>query len=257
MKKVVNFILSTLSLFAPFPTAWAIYAGVTEQPVFPMWEPAAIVGALAVIATTAAAGMLIVDILKHNQEAKDADEQTMNLPVWYGWAILAGCIAAEILLSLLIVVFAELLDYGVLAFPLLTMAGVFVVSVRMTLEERIQDRINTRAKHAQELAEEKEKHAQELAQLREQRRTARESKRTAAESAPIVLQSVAQSAASAPKYPRRCEHCPEGTPDSVAILQKSNSVGGHMKKHHPELCKKNITYAVPYEVKATAPGAGG
>jgi len=31
-------------------------------------------------------------------------------------------------------------------------------------------------------------------------------------------------------YPRKCEHCTE-------ILRSANAVGGHMKKHHPQLCK--------------------
>lgn len=39
----------------------------------------------------------------------------------------------------------------------------------------------------------------------------------------------------APRYPRRCEHCPSDSP--FGVLKNANSVGGHMKKHHPELCK--------------------
>ena len=31
-------------------------------------------------------------------------------------------------------------------------------------------------------------------------------------------------------YPRKCEHCEE-------MIRTPQSVGGHMKKHHPELCK--------------------
>lgn len=39
-------------------------------------------------------------------------------------------------------------------------------------------------------------------------------------------------------YPRRCEHCATDSP--VGLLKSSNSVGGHMKKHHPELCKPKV-----------------
>jgi hypothetical protein len=40
-----------------------------------------------------------------------------------------------------------------------------------------------------------------------------------------------------PKYPRTCEHCASDSP--FAVIKSPNAVGGHMKKHHPELCKQN------------------
>jgi len=47
-------------------------------------------------------------------------------------------------------------------------------------------------------------------------------------------------------YPRKCEHCTE-------MLRSANAVGGHMKKHHPELCKPKKSLAeelfVPAESK--------
>ena len=55
----------------------------------------------------------------------------------------------------------------------------------------------------------------------------------ATESATSATQSVGQS----PKYPRTCEHCATDSP--FAVLKSANAVGGHMKKHHPELCKTN------------------
>lgn len=36
-------------------------------------------------------------------------------------------------------------------------------------------------------------------------------------------------------YPRTCEHCATDSPH--ALIKSPNAVGGHMKKHHPELCK--------------------
>lgn len=245
MKKLITLFLSFFSVLGAAPTGWAIYAGITKQSAFPVHEPWASIGAIAVITTTAAAGMLIVDILKHNSEAKDADEKKNNLPAWYGWAILAGCTLAEISLSLLVVIFPAALEYGVLAFTMVTVAAVFVLAVRMTLQERIADRIQTRAQQAQAVidaqnkadAEAKEaqaKHEHELALRRELRRTAKESKQTATESPVVQLQSVeppAHSNALASKYPRKCDYCNEQ-------INSSNAVGGHMKKHHPELCKK-------------------
>lgn len=170
MKKFITFLLSFLSPLAAAPTGWAIYAGVTEQPAFPMWQPAAIIGAMAVISTTAAAGLLIVDILKHNSEARDAEEKKMNLPSWYGWAILAGCTTAEVILSLLIVVYSDALKWGVLAFPLVTMAGVFALAVRMTLEERISDRVRMRNQQVQEQAIQKAKEEQEKEKNKQERK---------------------------------------------------------------------------------------
>jgi len=49
-------------------------------------------------------------------------------------------------------------------------------------------------------------------------------------------QSVAQVQAvpaSATHYPRKCEHCD-------AQIKAPQSVGAHMKKHHPELCKPKV-----------------
>lgn len=40
-----------------------------------------------------------------------------------------------------------------------------------------------------------------------------------------------KSVAVASKYPRKCDYCDE-------LLASSNAVGGHMKKHHPDMCKK-------------------
>lgn len=39
-------------------------------------------------------------------------------------------------------------------------------------------------------------------------------------------------------YPRRCEHCASDSP--FGLLKSANAVGGHMKKHHPDLCKPKV-----------------
>jgi flagellar biosynthesis GTPase FlhF len=161
MKPVINFILAALSFFAPVPTAWAIWAGTQQLPAFPMDPIAAGIGAVAVVATTAAAALLVVDILKQNQEARTEDEQKMSLSVWYAWTVLALCILGEVVLSLLIVIFPAYLSFGVLAFPMMTLAGVFVVALRLTLGERLTQRDALRAKLAQEEADRKAKQEQE------------------------------------------------------------------------------------------------
>jgi hypothetical protein len=146
MKKFINILLAIFSPLAAVPTGWAIYAGVTEQPAFPMWEPAAIIGAVAIITTSIAAGMLIMDILAYNQGMKNKTErEELSMPVWSAWAILAGCVLAEVTLSLLVVVIPGALSFGVLVFPLMSAAGVFAFTTRVSLQQRAADRERTRA----------------------------------------------------------------------------------------------------------------
>jgi len=56
----------------------------------------------------------------------------------------------------------------------------------------------------------------------------------ATESAKSATQSVGLSRT----YPRRCEHCAADSP--FGVINSPNAVGGHMKKHHPELCEKKV-----------------
>ncbi|MCZ2076186.1 MAG: C2H2-type zinc finger protein [Bryobacterales bacterium] len=51
-------------------------------------------------------------------------------------------------------------------------------------------------------------------------------RRTKSQSANSAMQSVA----GASSYPRKCEHCDE-------MIRTPQSVGAHMKKHHPDKCK--------------------
>jgi hypothetical protein len=252
MKSAINFLLAVISPFAAVPTGWAIYAGLTDTPAFPMNVWAACIGAIAVVTTTAAAAMLVVDIMKHNQEAQDETEQKTNLPAWYGWAILVGCIAAEILLTLLIVIIPGALPYGVLAFPVMTLAGAFAFALRMTLGDREQGRSRLRAKLAQEAADRQAKIDAETAEAkakadaeatfeREQRaldnalrREVRRTKRTTADKseqipAPVaqVQAILAQSVAPTTQYPRTC-----GINGCTYPIKNAQSVGGHMKAQH-------------------------
>jgi hypothetical protein len=146
MKKLINSALAIFSPLAAVPTGWAIYAGVTEQPVFPMNPLAAIVGAVAVIATSIAAGLLVSDIKTYNQGMKNKTERDeLGMSTRPAWLIFAGCVLAEIALSLLIVVIPGALPFGVLVFPLMTAAGVFAFAVRFDLQQREKDRAELRA----------------------------------------------------------------------------------------------------------------
>lgn len=141
MRKIINFAMSIISPLAAVPTGWAIYAGVTEKPAFPMNPLAAGIGAMAIIVTSIAAGLLVVDIYAYNQGMKNKTERAeLTMPVWSAWAILGACVTAEITLSLLIVVISGALRFGVLVFPIMTLAGVFAFAVRYNLQQREAER---------------------------------------------------------------------------------------------------------------------
>lgn len=248
MKKSVNLILTVFSIFAAVPTGWAIYAGVTEHPVFPMNTMCAILGAVGVISTSIAAGMLVTDIKAYNQGLHNITERKdFAMSTTSAWLIFGGCVLAEITLSLLIVVFPGALAFGVLVFPLMTAAGVFAFAVKYDLIEKEKDLQETKTKIENEVAIEKQKaeqkaaleleeHKKLLAERREVRRTKKESVAGANQVQGSPSQSVAQVQAvpaSATHYPRKCEHCD-------AQIKAPQSVGAHMKKHHPELCKPKV-----------------
>lgn len=141
MKTFINSLLLIFAPLASVPTGWAIYAGVMKIPAFPMWQPAAIVGAVAIIATSIAAGLLVVDILAYNQGMKNKTErEELSMSVWPAWGVLILCVLAEVTLSLLIVVIQGALVFGVLVFPMMTAAGVFAFAIRFDLQTRTASR---------------------------------------------------------------------------------------------------------------------
>jgi hypothetical protein len=146
VRKIINTTLAILSPLAAVPTGWAIYAGVTEQPAFPMNPIAAIVGAVAVIATSVAAGLLVTDITAYNQGMKNKTErEELGMSTRPARLVFIGCVLAEIVLSLMIVVIPGALAFGVLVFPLMTAAGVFAFAVRFDLQQREASRVQLRA----------------------------------------------------------------------------------------------------------------
>jgi len=63
---------------------------------------------------------------------------------------------------------------------------------------------------------------------------------------PDSAKSATDSVAVRRTYPRKCEHCTE-------MLRTANSVGAHMKKHHPELCKPKTRLADVLFTQVDAP----
>jgi glucan phosphoethanolaminetransferase (alkaline phosphatase superfamily) len=158
MMKFINSALSVISPLAAVPTGWAIYAGVTSQPAFPMNPIAAVLGAVAVIATSIAAGLLVTDIKTYNQGMKNKTERDeLEVSTLPAWLVFGGCVLAEISLSLLIVVIPSLLAWGVLVFPLMTAAGVFAFALRFDLQQREAELSQLRAAEERKKAEQKAK----------------------------------------------------------------------------------------------------
>jgi len=163
MQTFLNYLLLLTSPLAAVPTAWAIFAGLRKRPVFPVPTEWAVIGAIAIIILDISAGTLINDIEKFNQGLRNADERTLQMSTKKSWRILIGAIAAEVILSLVVVVIPALLSWAVLVFPLLTLAGVFSFSFRSDLlarqgnlvamrEQKQADKKQAQAERKQELA---------------------------------------------------------------------------------------------------------
>jgi hypothetical protein len=200
--KFINVLLAIVSTLAAVPSGWAIYAGVTGHSAFPMHPIAAGIGAIAILIVGLTASMLITDVHQFRQTAQDGAEQKNIQPLWWSWGILVLAIVSEIILSLVIVVFDGLLKFGVVVFPLMTVAGMLAASARKDLEVRVTWRVAIRAKADQiereELAKEDQKRqaklqqeAQEKQEQREYRRKLREERKQVPQViAPIARKSV-------------------------------------------------------------------
>jgi hypothetical protein len=148
MKKVLDAILNLVTLIAPIPTGWAVYAGLSVREAWPMPLYIAVPGAVALVAVSISISSYIIDVNSFNKSLRRADKtgelaiQTVNaLP---GWGLLGLATAAEITLALLVSIIPGLRTYAVLAFPLLTGAGIFTFVLRVQLAERMKERDSLR-----------------------------------------------------------------------------------------------------------------
>ena len=234
MKKTIDTILSLLTLLAPVPTGWAIYAGVREIPAFPMPFWPAFLGSLAIVLLDVAAGDNIMaakqfkDSLK-TRTNKDGEihivkkEAALAQPIWWSWTTLIFAVVAEIILALVIVVVDGALEYGVLVFPVLTVAGVFAFSVRRDLALRI-------------------------ARIEALRKSSKGASSSSSSSASGTSSSAKKTVSSASALHEKCEALADEyacsacdwRPDVERLLDKSNprrsaisSKSGHVKNNHP------------------------
>lgn len=195
--KYINIILAIVSTLAAVPSGWAIYAGVTGQDAFPMNPIAAGIGAVSILIVGLTASMLITDTYQFNQTAQAVEEKSNTQPIWWSWGILFVAIVSEIVLSLVIVVFDGLLKYGVVVFPIMTVAGMLAASARKDLEVRqswrVAHRLQVEEQEQERLAKEEQaekerlmQEAQERQGKREYRRKLQERKRQEQEQVPQV-----------------------------------------------------------------------
>jgi hypothetical protein len=148
MKKIRRFLRklsaqdwkSNIILLALVPTAWAVYTGLTMTPTWPMPWIIAIPGALALLFVSVGVAGYISRVSEYNKSLKRYDALVHNIPVWYGWFLLVLTTTAEITLALLVNIIPGVRTYSVIAFPMLGLSGIFVYSLRSTLEDAIEER---------------------------------------------------------------------------------------------------------------------
>lgn len=238
---VVDFLLGALSMLAPVPTGWAIYAGVREIPAFPMpFWPAAL-GSLAIVLLDVAAGDNIMaakqfkDGLKTrtNREGEIQivkKEAVFVQPIWWSWATLIFAVIAEMILALVIVVVDGALEYGVLVFPVLTVAGVFAFAVRRDLALR-RAKIEALRKRSKKGSSSSSSSASGASSSAKKSASSASKKRSSASALREKCEALSEEYA--------CSAC-DWRPDVEMLVGKSNplrsaisSKSGHMKNNHP------------------------
>jgi hypothetical protein len=174
VKKVLDFVLNIISILAPIPTGWAVYAGLTERSAWPMPPSVAIAGAVALVAVTVSISSFIIESVQFNKslKAKDRTDGIQTMPIAYGWILLVFAVIAEITLTLLIVIFPQLRTFAVIAFPLLSLAGMFTFVLRNNLAERIAERGKVREERRKPVADkaQSESHAVQKRRMEVQKR---------------------------------------------------------------------------------------
>ena len=171
MKKFINVLMTIFAPLAAAPTGWAIFAGMTERNPFPVYDPIAATGAISIIVVSLSATILISEAYFFKQTARGEFEESLIQPLSWSISILVVAVLAEIVLSLVIVVLKELINFGVLAFPIMTLAGAFAAAGHLDLQNRNSIREAAREKDISKEIVEQEKAEVER---EEKRKAARE-----------------------------------------------------------------------------------
>jgi len=144
LKKILDTALSLVTLIAPIPTGWAVYAGLSVRDAWPMPGYIAIPGSVALVAVSISVSSYIIDVNSFNKSLRRADrtgERAISpINTMSGWMLLTLATLSEITLALLVSIVPGLRTYAVLAFPLLTGAGIFTFVLRVQLAEKVTER---------------------------------------------------------------------------------------------------------------------
>lgn len=169
-------------------------------------------GAVALVAVSISISSYIIDVNSFNKSLHRADKtgETAIHPVdaLPGWVLLALATAAEITLALLVSIIPGLRTYAVLAFPLLTGAGIFTFVLRVQLAERTKERDHARV----------------------ERRIAKENRSDADRNPKSNKRSPAHSVKG---WPDTCPHC-------AAQIRSANAWSSHSGRWCPVLHPKKL-----------------
>lgn len=247
----MNTLLTFVAPLTSAPTAWAIFAGITkDRTAIPMNDWIAGVGAISILLVDIAAAVLMVDAYKFKQSASSKTELKMIQPLWWSISILIVAISAEMMLSLVIVIFKQIQAWGVIVFPFMTLAGAFAVASRIDLTERENLRERERSKaEAKRLKKEKEEQEKKEERNKKARETRLESKRKKEEAEALELKAKAEQELARKKeleeltckFPVLQE---DGTYKPCGYSAKSKKeLAGHMRAH-PRSEREEVLEAV-------------
>jgi hypothetical protein len=196
-------VLSILILLAPLPEAYAVYLSITRELGWPVYfaAPSAFV-----VAMIGFFSIQVAERMHSYNSTLRLDEKTakMQAPLEQAFAALAIWFVGSTAL-ILFLDSAWVATLAPVALAVVGASGSYIKSLSDGQDEREGER----------------------GQYRERVARARTESRTAS----AVRKSPSKFARSASNYPRKCAHCKE-------MLHSPNAVGGHMKKNHPEKCKK-------------------
>ena len=219
-------VLKYIPLLAPVPTAWMVGDASVTLLHFPV--PVAISAACMVEGVGFAAINMVIRMREFNRHLDAVDSANkMHAPTWQAMIVAALYIIVVSLMEVVLHIIPALIVYSPLAFIGMVAAGGWLFGLSQDQDAREEKY----SKRREEIKKEKER---------------KKSERTAANSPKGATKSVASAksaAGSASKYPHKCEFCDEQ-------LRTPNAVGGHMKKNHPDKCKKkSVTFFVKEEEK--------
>ena len=232
MNNIVNkWILRITPVLAPMPTAYVIYGKLVTVLDWETWIAFVAAAVIELIGFRSIG--LAVEMYQFNRSL-NATEKTLRAPLWLASSVVGLYTLAVLSLTILLEILPALSQWTPIAFVVMGLVGGgLLATLSSDQEAREQKRAEAKAKALKTRAENKKSvaGATQSAKVQLQVRA----------SATHSANSATDSIAPARTYPRQCEHC---TDKVLGLIRTPQSVGAHMKKHHPELCKPSKSLAV-------------